>query len=294
MTHLGATVQREEQPNLPILPTILVELLSVSLEDEHYFSKIESLAERDPALALKIIQLSNTAKNTTVKPITSIKEAIVRMGTKEVFNLMSLVALTQVFVPSSAFERRLWRQSLHVAELTKFSLKHTPEPLNTNPDTAYLVGLLHNIGLILRHQSFQKWVTKVDPLIWNLPFQPEHPKLNQVKQKSALFSAKACQQWGIPTPIPALIYFQHHAQFDVKEQKYSQLLPVLHRLQFAKFVSAFAISHQAIDENVLLANIEKHPALINWISHDEERLKIISQAKQYLTIANLKFNLLNI
>ena len=71
---------QEQVSDLPILPTILVELLSIPLDDKDYFNKIEKLAERDPPLALKIIQLSNTAKQAAVKPIRSIKDAIVGLG----------------------------------------------------------------------------------------------------------------------------------------------------------------------------------------------------------------------
>ena len=44
--------QKNSKSDLPILPTILVELLAIPLDDVHYFEKIEALAERDPPLAL--------------------------------------------------------------------------------------------------------------------------------------------------------------------------------------------------------------------------------------------------
>lgn len=279
--------------DLPILPTILVELMSIPLDDANYFSKIEKLAERDPPLALKIIQLSNTAKHASVKPIRSIKDAIVRMGSKEVFNLINLVALTKVFVPTSEFEKQLWRHALISAEVLKTTYDVLLRSVIT-ADMAYLVGLLHDIEITLNHKQYEKHLNNTTDLSWYLP-QPfkKHP-VAYLLRKHAFNGAKVCKFWQIPSPIPEIIYFHHH---DVLPEKFKQFLPLvetIRRVQYCDLVThSYCQNNEFILEEIQ-RQISTNDIMFKWQSQYAKFDTLHAALPDAIKVAEQKYHLLSI
>lgn len=279
--------------DLPILPTILVELMSIPLDDNDYFTKIEKLAERDPPLALKIIQLSNTAKHASVKPIRSIKDAIVRMGSKEVFNLINLVALTKVFVPTSHFEKQLWRHALISAELLKTTYYVLLRSVIT-ADMAYLVGLLHDIEVTLNHKQYEKHLNNETDLSWYLP-QPykKHP-VAYLLRKHAFNGAKVCKFWQIPSPIPEIIYFHHHDELPEKFKQFVPLVETIRRVQFCDLVTASYCQANELVLEEIQSYIDTNKILLRWQAQYTHFDNLLEQLPEAISIADQKYKLLSI
>lgn len=292
MAH-SQTSSENQACDLPILPTILVELMSIPQDDADYFFKIEKLAERDPPLALKIIQLSNTAKHASVKPIRSIKEAIVRMGSKEVFNLINLVALTKVFVPTSNFEKALWRQSLISAELLKTTYEILLRSVIT-ADMAYLVGLLHDIEITLNHKQYVKDFEHLNDLSWYLPKPYQKHRIAYLLRQHAFNGAKICKHWHIPSPIPEIIYFHHHDVFPDKFKQFMPLLETIRRVQFCDLVThAYCQNNEFNIEKIQLL-IDENIHLVKWQSHYKNFNQLYEAIPNALTTAEQKYSMLAI
>ena len=289
MTVTSQTVEHDLLKELPILPTVLVELLGISLDDENYFDKIEALAERDPPLAIKIIKLSNTARQTTVKPILSIKEAIIRMGCKEVFNLISLVAVTKVFVANTESEKHLWHHALQVAEIVKESFELLPK-IAIATETAYLIGLLHDIGLFLVDESQRQDFPELDAEIWN-SLGPNSP-IYRAQRRHAAIGTKVCKHWGIPSPIPEVIYFHHHFSMPEQYRRYRSLVETIRRIQFADIVSEIALTHNEFDDGLMLEVLNQHTQLKPWLQSVSNLDSLFEKSKSAIDVANSKFDLL--
>lgn len=285
--------QKNSKSDLPILPTILVELLAIPLDDDHYFEKIEALAERDPPLALKIIQLSNTAKQASVKPIRSIKDAIVRMGSKEVFNLINLVALTKVFVPSSDFEKQLWKKSLITAELLKTTYTVLLRSV-INADMAYLVGLLHDIDMTLNPSYYVKYFDKLEDITWFLPKPYEKHRIAYLLRQHAFNGAKVCKFWQIPSPIPEIIFFHHHYELPAKFTKFEPLMETLRRVQFCEFIAEYYRLNNHIEKTDIIEYIQKSDVLASWLIRINNQDELFDALPNAIVLAEQKYRMLNI
>lgn len=292
MAH-SQTSSENQACDLPILPTILVELMSIPQDDADYFLKIEKLAERDPPLALKIIQLSNTAKHASVKPIRSIKEAIVRMGSKEVFNLINLVALTKVFVPTSNFEKALWRQSLISAELLKTTYEILLRSVIT-ADMAYLVGLLHDIEITLNHKQYVKDFEHLNDLSWYLPKPYQKHRIAYLLRQHAFNGAKVCKHWHIPSPIPEIIYFHHHDVLPEKFKQFTPLLETIRRVQFCDLVTQTYCQCNELNIQKVQSLIDTSETLTEWQSHYNNFNLLYDALPNALNTANQKYAMLAI
>lgn len=85
---------------LPLLPQVLVRILQLNSNSEDYFEQFELLAREDPALAIRVVALANSAASAPVSPIVSIKDALTRMGATTIRNLVTSIAVQRVFLPS--------------------------------------------------------------------------------------------------------------------------------------------------------------------------------------------------
>jgi putative nucleotidyltransferase with HDIG domain len=138
---------KSDSLKLPALPEVAVKCLELAHDPDVRFSSIAALIERDPFIATRVIRLANSALFGGLARITSIEGAVARLGIRSLVGLLQELAAEQVFVSRDpairdAF-RGIWEHCLGVAHLAR-DLAGVVR--GTNPNTAYLAGLFHDIG----------------------------------------------------------------------------------------------------------------------------------------------------
>ena len=141
---------------LPLLPAIVVQLLSANARDEEYFEEVTRLIGLDPAFATRIMSYARSptfAGGVGSKPITRLRDALVRIGSTEAVNLVLASSAARVFIPRKDWERALWRHCLDTAELGK-RVGTLLCGQAVDGDEVYLAGLLHDLGQMCIRDSF--------------------------------------------------------------------------------------------------------------------------------------------
>ncbi len=252
---------------LPMLPTVVVNLMTLSVEDERYFDKVLELAERDPLLALKIIKISNLVKNSSVKPVLNLKEAIVRLGVNEIHGLVASIAVTKVFVPNSPAEKRLWHHSIQVAFIARMLVQQNSE-FEIDAEKAYLCGLFHDLGLFLRFEQNQQDFNHIDDFLWTTPEQHLSVEKNVFEQGHHELSCKICRMWGIPAPIPDIVLLHHTYQLPAKVTIHPKLTHTIRVLQLADICSEVVHHHNTNHFELIVQVINESPALKSWCDNN--------------------------
>ncbi|MFC3913360.1 HDOD domain-containing protein [Pseudaeromonas sharmana] len=132
---------------LPVIPKLLHELMQ-SFSDEN--SRIEEIAKKismDQVISAKVLKMANSAAYRRGAEITSIEQAVIRLG----FNaLRSLVVasgiMTSFKTPANFDKNKFWVDTFQVATIAK-SLASDCRTIA--PETAFTCALLHNIGELL-------------------------------------------------------------------------------------------------------------------------------------------------
>ncbi len=132
---------------LPALPEVAVSCLELAHDPDVKFSALASVIERDPFIASRVVRLGNSAMFGGLARVTSVEGAVARLGIRSLVTLLQELAAEQVFVSRDpvirdAF-RGIWAHCLGVATLARDLATITR---GTNPNTAYLAGLFHDIG----------------------------------------------------------------------------------------------------------------------------------------------------
>ena len=182
--------------DVPLLPTVAAEVLSSSLDDQSNAARLAELIQQDQGLASHLLRVVNSAAFRGNAEIVALQQAIARLGMERIREIALTVSLKGTMLQAGPFESLVnaaWQHGLRTAlwskEIARAAIK--------NVETAYLCGLLHNIGT---------------PLVINRLAQMD-PALSQpdMVELAALFTTPAglllVEEWRLPGSVDLTIRF---------------------------------------------------------------------------------------
>lgn len=130
---------------LPLLPQAASQVMALASDPAADAAKLSALIHQDQALAAHVLRIANSPAYMPRSPVASLQHAVAMLG----MTLLSEIAFT-ASLKSGAFKvaghedevRRLWRHSLASGAFAK----EVARMRRVNVESAYLCGLLHEIG----------------------------------------------------------------------------------------------------------------------------------------------------
>ena len=132
---------------LPAMPQILIKLLAHLQADDLGMPELAALVAKDAGMTGKILTVANSSAYHRSGRQPNLEQAMVALGTDMIKTLVISDSVFQTFnsFPNSSATdlRAFWKNSLTAAVLARDLARH----LNySQPEEAYLAGLLHNVG----------------------------------------------------------------------------------------------------------------------------------------------------
>lgn len=146
-------------PGLPSHPALYAELCAALATPGCKPALLATIAERDPAMAAKLLQIANTSYFGTGQAVMSIRTAVATIGVEMIGELVR----THIIFPAGLLARgfsidELCESSLRCAQSVR---RAVADPKLA--DEAYTVGLLHDIGrLVLAVEMKDRYATVLD------------------------------------------------------------------------------------------------------------------------------------
>lgn len=137
--------RREANAAMPMLPALAHEAITVAADPDVTIAKLAHVVSKDPTLATRVVHLANAAYCAPLQTITTLPDAIVRMGTAAVRNLVIAACLSsrggdpRVYGPAG-------RTQIDHAIGTAYMAHVVAERVGWSRDEAFLAGLLHDVG----------------------------------------------------------------------------------------------------------------------------------------------------
>ena len=134
---------------LPSLPDVVLKLKEECEKEDTSAEKIADIIGQDPAMSVRLLQVSNSSLYRTRNSTENIQMAITKLGLKLVRDLIISLSMKQLYHASNDIiaERfnELWLASSKTAAMARL-LAVNIESLDANQ--AMLAGLIHNIGAL--------------------------------------------------------------------------------------------------------------------------------------------------
>ena len=137
---------------LPALPKAACHIMAVIEEPGTTATKLERALVMDQALTAKVLRIANSPFYGAVREISTVSEAIVRLGFVAIRNWTLVTAARSVFLSPGAglLYQKIWRQSVMSAmagQLVGLALDRS------SPDSVFIGGLMQNIGQLVLARS---------------------------------------------------------------------------------------------------------------------------------------------
>ena len=137
---------------LPPSPQVLPKVLDALRHEQTTLEEVGELIALDPVLTAKLLHYCNSVYFSGREPVSSVPEAIGRVGFQTIFSLVSAVTGSKAFNPpavSGVDGTQLWRHSL----TTAFGCKFIAEDIDAESNLLFTAGLLHDIGRVVMAQA---------------------------------------------------------------------------------------------------------------------------------------------
>ncbi|MDE2305329.1 MAG: HDOD domain-containing protein [Gammaproteobacteria bacterium] len=197
---------------LPVLPSVVMQVMSLDSTDPGYFEDLVRIAEQDPTFAIRLLRVANAANSSPTKPILTVRQAAIRIGSRECAGLITAMAVSKVFVPRTVAQRNLWVHSVQTAvasrTISKLMIRRT-----VAPDHAYVAGLIHDIGRFVMFESAAQDLQRVDETHWHSPQEMIDNERALLGYDHVRVGALICRRWNMPASFLELV--QLHHQYDL-------------------------------------------------------------------------------
>lgn len=201
--------------DLPTLPSIVLELHRALDNPYAGASAVARLLDQDPALTSRLLRLVNSASFArSGPPITSVSAAVARMGLNQVRSTCVALAIVNGLGSRRArFDHlEFWAHSATVAGLAGSLWNVVGNSSTIRAQDAYLVGLLHDVGLLVIDQHFPDEFASVLDARGDIdaplgPLEEEHLGIDHGAVASLLFG-----RWALPAYVGEAVYHHNHPE----------------------------------------------------------------------------------
>jgi len=208
---------------LPVFNTTALRIQQEIANEEPELSLIEKLIVSDQSLTAKVLSVSNSAFYKGLQQVSTVRNAIVRLGINEVSNIVMLITHENHFHSKDPFVhgimRALWRHSVGCAMGSNWLAKQCGLP--TLAHEAFFAGLLHDVGMLFI-------LTVIDELKHADELKAHSSNALLVEAMNTLHTNHGyslMSHWNLPQKYSKIARDHHQEEFDP-----NNLLLVLVRL----------------------------------------------------------------
>jgi HD-like signal output (HDOD) protein len=190
---------------LPVLPEIALRVRALASRDCR-ISEIVSVIETEPAFAAAVMRYANSVAFAGLREVDELQQAVTRLGLGAVEQTIVAISAKRAFAADrpehQALLRRLWDHSVATALAAR---RISCRIATVHAETAFLAGLLHDIGKVV--------ILRSAALVWKRERPGSAPSASELLE---LFDAlhcrvgdSLCAVWNLPPPIREVVR-RHH------------------------------------------------------------------------------------
>ncbi len=214
-------------PEIGTLPDVAVRLLEMENKPDTGPAEMAELIAIDPALTIAVLRVANTVVNRATNRVTSVKEAVARLGIRQVSRIGSALAMKTLFESRNALHAddramaiELFIHSTTTA-LASSALALSMPTGKVRAEQAFLGGLLHDVGMAIGLRV----------LASTLGTKSARPEMTQDELYALLeevhveIGAAAHSAWNLPESA-SKVCAEHHIR-DAPASEHSQVVHIV-------------------------------------------------------------------
>lgn len=221
-----------EAADLPTLPSVVVQLMTVSEEDGSA-QRIARIVESDPPLTAKILRIANSPLFAQPRQVKTVERAAVLLGTEAIKRHALAVGVAELLggVRQAGDPRAsVWAHSLATSVIARILVQQFP---CDDPDAAVVGGLLHDLGAVMLFLTQSERYANVGAVARTQGLPLLAAEQHEFDTDHCCIGAVLAEEWGLPE-VYAAITARHHDESLVGSPTGDVLCPlqVVHLANF--------------------------------------------------------------
>jgi len=201
----------------PPLPSVAMELLALSNKADARASDVVRLLEQDEMLAGSVMRIVGSPIYSGRNTITTLKEAVVRLGFKLVRDMVFEVALRSGVFDVAEYAETVAQVQRH-STVTAYIARTVCNKVRIDGDHAFICGLLHDAGFAALLFAVTDFEGSESP-----PLEQLWTDVDALHERASGILARL---WGLPDSMAEVVGHHHH----------------LHTGEFSKVAAAICVA----------------------------------------------------
>lgn len=248
---------------LPAMPGTVADVLEATSNPDVEMSDVSKLIEQDPAMAAKILKISNSSYYGMKQFVGTIKLALVILGVREVRNIVLGISVFDAVkadgVPANAVQD-VWNDSLTIAALAKKLTGHLNLGLQGEE---FITGLLADIGKMIMFREYKKEYADLYHKFRREPFLLLDAEMMNFGYTHADASTALATKWSLPPKLGDSLWTQYpnveRPLAEASDDKLAAVIRIARLMSAEDFASAAPLVCTTDPEAWLVFDMAKHP-----------------------------------
>jgi putative nucleotidyltransferase with HDIG domain len=202
----------EDVRSLPTFPENILELQAMCNNPEETLEAISEKISLDPSLTAEVLRLSNSAFFTPGKRVKKINDAVLLIGLNNLNSILIAAASRKILDRRYRRFEQVWDHCNRTAYYARYIAQE--KGYGRIADSAFIAGLLHDIGKIVLLATDIKLVNRIAEIVRNRRIRTT-AILEEVSIgiSHSTIGALIAERWNFPDELVESIRY-HHAPLD--------------------------------------------------------------------------------
>ncbi len=202
----------DQLESLPTLPEVATQLLNLTASSSSDAQQVISLIKADQTLTARILSLAARADSGLRKEARTIGKAVLMLGFETVRSTVMSIKVFEMFGPTDTpvmglDRREFWKHCIAVACCSELLATHLR--LETDPEEAFVCGLLHDIGKLALEQCLPKSYTRIIETCNSQYGNIAEYERQIIGVDHTIAGRRLAQQWRLPSVVENTIWLHH-------------------------------------------------------------------------------------
>lgn len=201
-------VEIQRLKKIPTLSHTAQRIISLTAKDSTHLDELVNIIEKDPPIMSKVLGCANIVYLGLSPPVTSVRDALLKIGFKPLKNIALSIAIFSIFKTFKSKEdsyKRLIKHSLVTGIISQILAE---KYLDLEPDERFTAGALHDLGLLVIHYSLYEQFKDIENhLREGLSLLDAEKKVINVYHTE--IGKWIAETWGLPEVIQDVILLHH-------------------------------------------------------------------------------------
>ncbi|SNB46994.1 HDOD domain-containing protein [Geobacter sp. DSM 9736] len=198
--------------DLPTIPLVATKVMELIESEAATAEELGRIVAADPAVAARVLKISNSSFYGCQRQIQSLSVAIVILGFNTLKSLVVAASVKQVYKPFGLTEKMLWEHSFGAGLAARIIAAHTRL---ANEEEAFLAGMFHDIGKIIMNTLDRDKFHLVMQRCYNegIPFEEAETSVYPYRHDE--LGSWVIRKWNFPEVLTTAV-MQHH-RMEIEE-----------------------------------------------------------------------------